>query len=95
MSGSTVTTMSGSTITTQSLIENGFLTAAKMGRPRIYATDEERHKAHREQQRICYKRWYDRKRDAIKQMCDDASFKAMEMPSGDIQKATTSPQSIQ
>ena len=82
--------MSGIAVTMQSLIEQGFTTPAKMGRPRIYATDEERHTAHRQQQRVCWKRWYDRKQEAIKQ----ASFKAVEMPSGDIQKAN-SQQSIQ
>ena len=82
--------MSGITVTMQSLIEQGFITPAKVGRPPIYATDQERYTAHRQQQRICWKRWYDRKQEAIKQ----ASFKAVEMPSGDIQKAT-SQQSIQ
>ena len=37
---------------TQSLIEKGFLIPAKPGRPRIYATEEDRVNAHRTQQRF-------------------------------------------
>ena len=64
----------------QSLIEKGFLTPAKRGRPAIYATDEERRSAHRQQQKLCQKRSKDRLREALQRMLDETPPKGSEQP---------------
>ena len=50
------------------LVEKGFLTPAKRGRPSLYTTDEERCRARQAQQRVCMKRHNDRLKEAKQRM---------------------------
>ena len=49
-------TASKKNISFQELVEKGFLEPVKRGRPSVYSTDEERHTAHKAQQKECMKR---------------------------------------
>ena len=55
---------SAKNISFQELVEKGFLEPVKRGRPSLYSTDEERHEAHRAQQKQCIKRHAARVKDA-------------------------------
>ena len=50
------------------LVEKGFLTPAKRGRPSLYTTDEERFRARQAQQRVCMKRHNERLKEAKQRM---------------------------
>ena len=50
------------------LVEKGFLTPAKRGRPSLYTNDEERRRARQAQQRVCMKRHIDRLKEAKQRM---------------------------
>ena len=56
------------TVSLQDLIEKGYLEPVKRGRPSLYATDEERHAAHRAQQKECVRRHNERVQAACKLM---------------------------
>ena len=50
------------------LVEKGFLTPAKRGRPCLYSTDEERRTVRQAQQRVCMKRHNERLKEAKQRM---------------------------
>jgi hypothetical protein len=55
------------------LVEKGFMPPPKRGRPAIYATDEERKAAVKEQKRVCSKRYIERIREAAMKVLEQAS----------------------
>ena len=57
--------------TLRGLVEKGYVQPVKLGRPPIYATDEERKEAHRVQQRACVKRHAARVKEALARMKTD------------------------
>jgi len=67
-------------VSLQELVEKGFLTPLKRGRPPLYATDEERQAVHRAQQKECVRRHADRVKEARKRLLEAAPDTSNQTP---------------